>query len=124
MIHYPLDESYCIDHFSIIEVKCDKAAPSKKENLIQQLRFYRNHLQEVIGDELFSDILNSIEYKKLKHANLKIFETVDNLKKYNINAQAVDQLNHLRWQIKNEIQIKFFGKPTNEIKLGYKKYES
>lgn len=123
MIHYPCDEAYYLDCYSILEVKTDKATQDKKENLVQQLRFYRNNLAEQIGDQLLSKILNSVEYTKLKDANLKLFELIDNCKKYQINAQAVDQYNYRRWELKNDLQKKFFGKSTTETKLGYRNNE-
>lgn len=119
-----VDAAYSFDFLSILEVKFDKSTRSQKLILDDKLTFYSNEISEQIGDEKFQEIKNSREYIKLKDANLKLFELIDNCKKININAQAVDQYNYRRWQVKDELQKKFFGKSVSELKLGYRENEN
>ena len=120
MINLQVDESYAFDFLSILEVKL-MYANEKQEHAQKSFNFYSNLIAEQVGDSLFDEIRESVEYKKLKESNQILFETIDNCKKYKMDAVIIDKLNYRRFQLKTELQKKFFNKSTNEFKLGYSK---
>jgi len=119
MINLLIDEGYYVDFLSILEVKLLKSDDKTRDSLSKQFLFYSNSLGEQIGDSKLEEILDSVLYKKLKDVNQILFETIDNCKKYQIDARTIDAMNHTRWILKNEIQRTFFGKSTGEVKIGY-----
>lgn len=119
LVHYPCDPAYFFDRLSIQEVKLEKAEKSKKPNLAAQLQFLINNLSEQIGDLKYETVKKSIEYSKLKSINKDFFELVDYCKNYSVEFKFADALNHKRWELKNEIQKKYFGRGTSEVKLNY-----
>lgn len=119
MINWVLDEAYCLDFLSVLDVKLDKAAAESRADVQKRFDFYLNLFLEQVGDELGTQIMDSSDYSKLKDCNKVIFETLDNCKKYKVDALTIDKLNYNRFLIKNEIQKKYFGKAVNELKFGY-----
>jgi len=120
MINIPLDFGYAFDHLSICRVKLDKSPADKSCFASKVYNYYANNISEQIGDELFYEIISSTEYVKLLDCNKILFETIDNLKKYKMDAKTVDLLNHRRFELKAKLQKKFFpGKEMFEFKLGY-----
>ena len=118
MIEYPLDESFCFDHYSILAVKLE-AAKSKEEKgrAAKMLNFYNNYLRERLGDVKFDAVINSLEYKKLEDCNRDIFKLVDNCYHYDINMRVSAEMSIKRWELKNSIQIKYFGRAASEMKI-------
>lgn len=119
MINLPISAGYAFDHLSINEVKLSKSNSDNCAALQKICNFYANNLAEQIGDRTFKEIINSSEYLALKETNKILFETIENCKNYEVSARTVDLLNHKRWQLKSQLQKKFFGDGIGEIKIGY-----
>lgn len=119
MINLPVDAAYALDFLAILEIKLEKSSAADSYHAQKKCNFYFNNLGEQIGDEKLKEIVTSALYTELKRTNFIIFETIDTCKKMKISAQTVDKLNYRRWELKNEIQKKYFGSGTSEIKLGY-----
>jgi len=119
LVYYPCDAAYFFDCIAIQEVKLNKANKSEKPTQAAKLKFLINSLSEQISDLKYETVKKSIEYKKLLDINLDIFELIDNCKNYSVEFKFADSLNHKRWELKNEIQKKYFGRTTSEIKFGY-----
>jgi hypothetical protein len=117
MIKIQVDEAYAFDMLSILEVKYEKK--STQQNL-DNLHELSQSIENQVGAGKFFDILNSDEYESLYHTNVVLFDLIDDIKRgEDISAKEVDDLNYLRWEYKNGIQKKFFGKETGEVKIGY-----
>lgn len=71
---------------------------------------------------VFDEVVKSDEYRKLKYANRETFRLVDLAKEDKVKASDVDYSNLVRCRARCELQEKFFGCGTSEIKFGYEKY--
>jgi len=116
MIKINVDEGYAFDFLAILNVKS-----KRNKDILTPHNECRDFLISQIGDELFLEIESSEEYKSLLDINELIFETIDKLKKGDVEAAYVDNLNYERFIHKKKIQDKFFDKGQSEIKIGYGK---
>lgn len=110
-----VDEAYAFDYLSILEVKYNKT-----KKLEQAEAFSKCVLNLSAQLSNYYDVVNSKEYEELVKINQLIFETIDILKKRDINAMVVDGLNYQRYEAKRNLQNKFFpSRGLVEIKIGY-----
>lgn len=119
MVNLQVDESYCIDFISILEVKFSKAPAAKQIQIHDLLVKCIDNLAKQISQELVDEILSSSEYRELFQCNETLFNFFDICKKTKLDAAVPDQWNHRRHQLKQKIQEKFFGNKLTEEKLGY-----
>ena len=119
MIKLSLDEAYCFDFLSILDIKCIKN--NEQKMICDNLNKYITEIVDQIGADLYYEIMNSVEYKELFNTNYRLFSVIDSVKKGGIDALQIDNLNYERFKIKKKIQEKFFGTEIREIKMGYEK---
>lgn len=112
-----LDECYVLDYLSILEVKI-KNNPERLDAVLPQYLSLLKEIEDQISEQKLEEILKSEEYQRLFEANNKVFKLVDKAEKSVGLAKNVALSNLERWRAKNEIQKKFFGKETRELKLG------
>jgi len=117
MIKITVDEAYAFDYYSILELKYNNGY-ILKEYLEQTIQ----DLHNAIGIRLTNIVLESIEYQKLKNANLLTFEAVDKAKTDEVAASYVDKCNYQRMIAKKNLQAKFFNTKLSETKIGYDKH--
>ena len=119
MIKILVDESYAFDYLSILHIKSDldKDNLVKKANYINCYDFLKSQLEE-----LFTVIINSVEYTECYNANLQTFDAVDRAKTDSVPASYVDKSNYRRHIAKQNLQKSFFFNDLSEIKIGYEKY--
>lgn len=124
----PIDIAEGFDRLSIMEVKKSKSPPLKQAEIELQIQTLQNQISTAIGLDLAEKIYDSPEYKELYNVNKEIFLSIDELRlesKCNcIDYRAVailgikiDSLNTKRFNVKNKIQEKHFGKKMEEVKL-------
>jgi hypothetical protein len=118
MINIQVDEAYAFDMLSILEVKYENK--STQQNL-DNLHELSQSIEDQVGAGIFVQILDSSEYERLYWANASLFQAIDEIKKGEVSAKEIDDLNYERWKHKNELQKKFFGRETGEVKIGYGK---
>ena len=116
MIKINVDEGYAFDFLAILKVKA-----KRDKFLLEPHKDCRYLLVSQIGEELFSQVESSEEYKNLIGINELIFEAVEKARKDEVPASYIDNLNYKRFLSKKEIQDKFFDKRQSEIKIGYDK---
>lgn len=110
-----VDFAYAFDFLSVLDIKKDFGAEQFKK-FMDSYNNIKNQCPEV-----FETIIVSAEYKNLKDTNLVLFKAIDRCKiSDSISAKEIDTLNHKRFQLKNELQMKYFGGVTTESKFGYK----
>jgi hypothetical protein len=118
MIKISLDEAYVFDLLSILDLKKDKSKNTELYNIHLE-NYYSLYLDILnqIGIEELSKILNSEEYKELKHANMRVFDLVDLCLKDEGLAGETARENHKRFILKNKLQKKFFKNNLKEAKI-------
>jgi hypothetical protein len=120
MIKIEVDEAYAFDYLSILLIKKDFS-----EKSFNQWFQCFDFLRKQIGNEIiWSDMINSDEFKKMIEANQLTFDAVNKAKNNEITARDVDYCNYQRHIAKINFQKKFFSCDLNEIKIGYEKYEN
>lgn len=102
VINIKVDFGYAFDYLSILEIKKDMKILNKNIYLD-----FAQDLKSKIGEDLFLQILSSIEYKELKNSNLETFIAVDKAKNNQILASQVNDCNYKRFQKKCKLQNKF-----------------
>ena len=117
MIDIAVDEAYAFDMLSILAVKYDK---TENEGNLKKFNLFESEIEQKVGKGLFYDVVVSMEYSNLYHANLKLFELIDQIKTDDsIKAKKIDDLNYARWEAKRDLQKKFFNQEIKEVKIGY-----
>tara|TARA_R110000744_G_scaffold374418_1_gene487196 strand:+ start:358 stop:708 length:351 start_codon:yes stop_codon:yes gene_type:complete len=116
VIKINVDEGYAFDFLAILKVKAER-----DKFILESHKDCRYLLASQIGEELFSQVESSEEYKNLIDINELIFEAVEKARKDEVPASYIDNLNYKRFLSKKEIQDKFFDKRQSEIKIGYDK---
>lgn len=116
MIKLSVDEAYAFDYLSILEVKLTKRNDQKLKNTFDSCK---ENIYSQVGEDLFNEIFESIEYEKLFEVNNKLFEAVDLAKKNLVTAKYVDDLVFERYLAKTQLQKKFFKEDVIEVKMGY-----
>lgn len=112
MIKISVDEAYAFDYLSIIEIKA-------RINKTINTQTTKNDIIDSIGIDKYNEVIESLEYKDLKSANLVVFEAVDMAKKFQIPASYVDYCNYQRMICKRKLQDKHFNNELTEVKIGY-----
>ena len=116
MIKISLDEAFVFDMLSIHDIKRQKLKDDKSILTNKKFNDLCLEISSQIGHDKFSDILNSIEYKKMCEANSKVFELVDLCKTDNGLAKMTDDANYERFLRKIDLQNKFFDQKISEVK--------
>lgn len=112
MINIKVDEGYAYDFLAILDLKRNKNLKNSKENF----DLCNDFLKHQVGDELHTEIINSIEYKNLLKANEETFDAVEMARYGSISAKEVDNLNMKRYYLKVDLQNKFFSSKIMEQK--------
>ena len=113
MININVDEGYAFDFLSILQVKHETIDSKELEERFTECK---NYISKQIGSTLFSEIINSKEYKNCYLANLKTFEAVEKSRYGEISAKEVDTCNMIRYEAKVKLQKCFFDSSLNEYK--------
>jgi hypothetical protein len=120
LIKIYIDVAQAYDALSVLEIKKFQSKEiSIKNKLIEQIKELRQSINIALRYDLAKRIYDSIEYKNLYKVNYDLFKLIDDCKKIDIDAKEIDILNHKRFEAKQQLQNKFFGKELEEIKLGY-----
>jgi len=117
MIKISLDESYVFDLLSIYEVKLNNSSDLEKKTKLQQS--YDALSEEIVDDigvDLFTAIINSVEYIELRKSNELVFELVDRAGETELSKTTADA-NYTRYLNKVSLQHKFFQNTLTEVKL-------
>jgi hypothetical protein len=111
MISLLVDSAYAFDYLAILQIKMQKY-PKKELAKFRQLSETYEECLNYIGSQIdnLEEILESVEYKKLKEANIKTFNAVEEARFGNISAKEVDDCNLERFEAKNRLQSRFFPK--------------
>ena len=110
MISILVDECYAFDYLSILQVKknLDQA------NHTKPWKDCFDHLKEQLGNDKFTEIIQSLEYNNLYKSNLFTFDAVSKARSGgNISAKEVDDCNMGRYDCKIKLQKAFF--PESEL---------
>lgn len=116
MIQISIDEAASYDILSILSVKSD-ARPSVRpdwDRLIVEI-------QRQVPAPKHKEIMEQA-YPMLWATNSAIFHRINDLKETDdpIDAREIDALNHRRFEIKQQLQLKWFPEtPQAEVKIGY-----
>jgi hypothetical protein len=114
-----LDWGAIFDILSIYNVKINKCEGLKKEANIRNFNELAIEIKNQIGNLLFNEIIDSVEYIDLYNANLDTFVKIAEVQNTIGLAKDVDSLNYARFLKKNMLQQKFFNTEVTEIKVGY-----
>lgn len=105
MINLLVDECYAFDYLSILQVKRNL----DQNNNSEQWKQCYEYLKSQLGDDKFTDVIQSLEYGNLYKSNLLTFDAVDKARSgKDIKAKEVDDLNMERYYAKVALQNKFF----------------
>lgn len=118
-IKVELDCAEVFDRLSILEIKkmfCFNL--DTKKYLAQSSLELMNLLNLELTYDFARMVYLSPEYVNLFNANRSLFKAIDDLKRGDIDAKSVDDLNYQRYKAKAALQEKYFGK-LEEIKIGY-----
>lgn len=122
MINLKVQDVFAFDYLSILEIKFEKSQTQEAFRAYEmcsielELEYAKCH-----DADFYGVILKSEEYKDLKGANLKVFETIDAIHNgLEMTALELDQCNYLRFIAKKKLQEKFFIEPFSEVKIGSK----
>jgi hypothetical protein len=108
------------DILSILEIKIRATTGDKKRKLEEQKISLQEQINLGIGYEKGKKLYHSKEYTDLYNANFEIFELIEKSQENaGILLKEADQLNYRRFLAKKELQEKHFGKPIEEVKIGY-----
>lgn len=114
MINLLVDECYAFDYLSILQVKRNLDQSKNSEQWKQCYEYLKSQL----GDEKFTEIIQSLEYNNLYKSNLLTFDAVEKARSGGqITAKEVDDCNMNRFNCKTKLQQRFFP----ETKLVEKK---
>ena len=116
MIKISVDEAYAFDYMSILEIK--KENGNDVEIIINTIK---NDLINQLGLDNFNEVINSVEYDRLRNANKSTFDAVDKAKTDDVLASFVDRCNYERMICKKNLQDRFFDTKLSEMKIGYEK---
>jgi hypothetical protein len=111
-INIRVDVAYAFDYLAILEIKKDM-------NILKNDIYidFISNLEPSIDNNTLQSILNSIEYKELKEANLETFNAVEMAKNNTIKASYVNECNYKRFLKKQSLQNKFCeNQMTIEVK--------
>lgn len=116
MISILVDESFAFDLISISEIKLIKSNKKNKilKNNIQRLK---TEVIKQIGIKKFTKVYNSSYYKKLLDINTDIFNLVELDLKNHKKQLKITIKNIERYNLKKQIQNKFFQKGMTEVKI-------
>ena len=117
---FTLEISEAFDRLSVLKVKFYKCRLDikKREEILEQIESLESEVSISIGRDLGAKIYQSPEHKELYNINLQLFDIIDKVAlEDGIDAKIPFNLNNARFQAKNNLQKKFFGKDTAEIKL-------
>ncbi len=113
-----IEVSEAYDRLSVLFIKLKKCLDyNKKEQIRLQIENLESEINISIKRDLAEKIFKSPEYQELYKVNLELFEIIDKVKLGGIDALIPFNLNNQRFEAKNNLQKKFFGKETGEIKL-------
>jgi hypothetical protein len=88
-------------------------------------RRLETRIGQQVGWDLHCQISQSAEYAELYETNLALFNHIDAMKTREEqlgDGQKVDQFNYRRYQLKQQVQKRFFpDTPQTEQKIGYDK---
>lgn len=116
MLSISVDEGYAFDLLSIAKIKSNIVKTKVTEEIYERTKL---EIHLAIGGELLNKITTSKEYSDLLDANLKVFQLVDEVKKFPCLGGDVDQANYERFLAKKRLQEKFFNTKYKEVKIGY-----
>jgi len=116
MIRISVDEAYAFDYMSILEIKL-----VGNDNIINVINIIKDDLINQIGLDKFNEVINSVEYDRLRRANKLTFDAVDKAKTDDVLASFVDRCNYERMICKKDLQDRFFDTKLSEMKIGYEK---
>jgi hypothetical protein len=113
-----LDEGAVFDILSIYETKMLYAETEEKRGISREA-FYKlaNEIAAALGRQKYERIYASVEYERLKIANKRVFDFVEDAR-HNIEglAKETDDANLARHFCKGALQKKFFNSEQVEIK--------
>ena len=116
MLKISLDEAYVFDLLSIYKVKIDNSSDHKKIKLIESYQLLSTEIINQIGQKLFDEIINSIDYKDLIFSNQNVFDLVDRADESELSKITADA-NFNRYMKKISLQNKFFKNKLTEVKI-------
>lgn len=116
MIKISLDEAYVFDILSIHQVKVSKFTGEKLLKTSDSMSKLIQEIKDQIGEDLFSDIIQSKVYSDLLKANENVFDLVDKASNSGGLAKMVDEANHNRYIYKQNLQNNFFSTDISETK--------
>jgi hypothetical protein len=111
MINICVDEAHAFDFLSILEIK-----KSHSDQATQSWHNCFNYLKAQLPSSLFTLIINSQEYRDMVTANQKTFNAVELARNNKITAKELDETNSVRYQMKINLQNKFFSNRITEFK--------
>lgn len=114
MITLFVDEAYAFDYLSILKVKEDLLKKTGLSLLLEE------SIKQQIGNDTYSLIVQSDEFKRLYSINSDLFLAVEKVRLKDtgnrISARYMDELNMERHRRKILLQSKFFQSPVTEHK--------
>jgi hypothetical protein len=111
MINICVDEAYAFDFLSILEIK-----KNHSDQAMQSWHNCFNYLKAQLPNNLFALIINSQEYRDMVDANKKTFDAVELARNNKITSKELDKTNFVRYQMKINLQNKFFSNRITEFK--------
>jgi hypothetical protein len=105
MINLLVDECYAFDYLSILQVKRNIDENKNKKAWKDCFDYIKSQL----GEEKFTEIIQSLEYNNLYKSNLLTFDAVAKARAGgDISAKEVDDCNMDRYHCKIKLQKAFF----------------
>ena len=105
MINLLVDECYAFDYLSILQVKRNLDQNNNSEQWKQCYEYIKSQL----GDEKFTQVIQSLEYNNLYKSNLLTFDAVAKARSGgSVSAKEVDECNMNRYNCKIKLQQAFF----------------
>lgn len=121
MITIQIQEAEAFDRLSILEIKKNNAPNAEiKIKLQNQILELEAQINNEIGYNKAREVYESLFYNNLFNVNATLFDLFDKCKAGGMDALEPDKWNISRHRAKNDLQEKFFGSKTEEVKLGYK----
>lgn len=111
MINICVDEAHAFDFLSILEIK-----KNHSDQAMQNWHNCFNYIKAQLTSDLFTLIINSQEYRDMVAANQRTFNAVELARINKITAKQLDETNHIRYQMKINLQNKFFSNRITEFK--------
>lgn len=116
MLKISLDEAYVFDMLSVFDVKILNLSGEKLAKTLEKMSEMVEEVVEQIGKDKYDEIISSVEYEKMIHANQKVFELIDQSKFDTGLAKTTDDANFDRHLAKMALQNKFFNSELTEVK--------